>query len=83
MRDPPLRHTDRLIGCRDLAGRRRTVIVVGDRRGTVLITPPGEVAVLATAEVDALRGALGDELVGQQRVTVRGVAHTEHIEQER
>jgi hypothetical protein len=50
--------SDRWISCRDPIGRERSVIVVSDRCGTVMISPPGEVAVLSDDNVDALCSAL-------------------------
>lgn len=49
---------DRLIACRDLAGRRHDIIVFVDHGRVVLITPPAETAVLAPLEVGQLRAAL-------------------------
>ena len=50
--------SDRLVSCRDIAGRCRQVIVFGDRCGVVLVAPAGETAMFSVAEVHGLRGAL-------------------------
>ena len=49
---------DRLISCRDVAGRRRDIIVFTDRGRVVMVSPPGETAVLTPLEVGRLRAAL-------------------------
>jgi len=54
---------DRLISCRDVAGRRRDIIVFTDRGRVVMVSPPGETAVLTTLEVGRLRAALRDAVV--------------------
>ena len=51
---------DRLISCRDVAGRRRDIIVFADRGRVVMVSPPGETAVLTPSEVGRLRAALQD-----------------------
>jgi hypothetical protein len=50
--------------CRDVAGRRREILVLptGDDRVT-LIFPPGEVAVLQPLQVGRLRAALRDAVL--------------------
>lgn len=50
--------SDRLVPCRDAVGQARSVIVVADRCGVVMIGPPGEVAVLSEDDVTALCAAL-------------------------
>lgn len=54
---------DRLIGCRDAAGRRRDIIVFTDRGRVIMVAPPGETAVLTPLEVGRLRAALRDAAV--------------------
>jgi len=54
---------DRLVSCRDIVGRRREIIVFADRSRIVLVTPPGETAVLTPTEVVRLRAALHDAAV--------------------
>jgi hypothetical protein len=51
------------VSCRDIAGRRRdlTVFVSGGR--IVLVSPPGETAVLSPLDVGRLRAALRDAVV--------------------
>ncbi|MFC0113557.1 hypothetical protein [Kibdelosporangium aridum] len=51
------------VSCRDIAGRRRdlTVFVSGGR--VVLVSPPGETAVLTPLDVGRLRAALRDAVV--------------------
>lgn len=50
-----------LVPCRSLARKRRVLVVAPTRDGRIaLITPGGEVAVLAVLEVGRLRGALRD-----------------------
>ncbi|MET0134702.1 MAG: hypothetical protein ABW215_14050 [Kibdelosporangium sp.] len=51
------------VSCRDIAGRRRdlTVFVSGGR--VVLVSPPGETAVLSPLDVGRLRAALRDAVV--------------------
>lgn len=47
--------------CRDIAGRRRAVVVIPIRDGRIaLIAPAGEVAVLDLLGAGRLRGALRD-----------------------
>jgi hypothetical protein len=60
--------SDRLIDCCDAVGRRRHVIVFGDRRGVVLIALAGETAVLSTAEVGSLHAALDAAVAEHQSV---------------
>ena len=50
------------VNCRDAVGRRRDIIVVADDEQVVLVTPPGETAVLTLQEVDRLRAALLDAI---------------------
>jgi hypothetical protein len=49
---------DRQVSCRDVAGRRRDIIVLTDRGQVVMVAPAGETAVLTPAEVARLRAAL-------------------------
>ena len=58
--DTPARPKNRLIPCRDVASRRRNIIVFADGDRIVLTTPPGETAILEPLEVDELRAALHD-----------------------
>lgn len=51
---------DWLISCRDVAGRRRNIIVFTDRDQVVVVAPAGETAVLTSQEVERLRTALSD-----------------------
>ncbi len=51
--------TDRLISCRDIAGRRQDIIVFPDRGRVVMVSPPGETAVLSLHEVGRLRARYG------------------------
>jgi hypothetical protein len=51
--------------CRDIAGRRREVLVLPtDDERVALVVPPGEVAVLEPLEVGRLVGALRDAVRG-------------------
>ena len=54
---------DRLISCRDVAGRRRDIIVFADRGRVVMLSPPGETAVLTPVEVGRLRSALREAVI--------------------
>ncbi|HEY0637292.1 MAG TPA: hypothetical protein VGD67_06570 [Pseudonocardiaceae bacterium] len=54
---------DWLITCRDVAGRRRDIIVFTDEGRVVMVAPPGETAVLSPLEVGRLRAALRDAVV--------------------
>jgi hypothetical protein len=54
---------DRLISCRDVAGRRREIIVFADHGRVVMVSPPGETAVLTPLEVGRLRAALRDAIL--------------------
>ena len=49
---------DRLVSCRDVAGRRRDIIVFTDGARVVMVVPAGETAVLTPPEVARLRAAL-------------------------
>jgi len=49
---------DRLISCRDIAGRDRQAILISDRCGVMLVAPAGETAVFSATEVTDLRAAL-------------------------
>jgi hypothetical protein len=47
--------------CRDVAGRRREILVVPTDDGRIaLVVPPGEVALLAPLQTGRLRAALRD-----------------------
>jgi hypothetical protein len=50
----------RWIPCRDPIGRARSVIVISDRSGVVMISPPGEVAVFSDEQTAKLCAALHD-----------------------
>ena len=54
---------DWLISCRDVAGRRRDIIVFTDSGRVVFIAPPGETAVLTVPEARRLRAVLWDAVV--------------------
>jgi hypothetical protein len=51
---------DWLISCRDVAGRRRDIIVFTEGGRVVVVSPPGETAVLSPPEAKRLRAALQD-----------------------
>ena len=50
------------VSCQDAVGRRRDIIVLADGERVVLVTPPGETAVLSLPEVERLRAALLDAI---------------------
>lgn len=54
---------DWLISCRDVAGRRRDVVVFTDRGQVVMVAPPGETAVLSPLEAKRLRAVLRTALI--------------------
>jgi len=54
---------DRLISCRDVAGRRRGIIAFVDSGRVVLVLPPGEMARLTPLEARRLRSALRDAAI--------------------
>jgi hypothetical protein len=54
---------DWLISCRDVAGRRRDIIVFTDHGRVIVVSPPGETAVLSPLEVGRLRAALRDAVI--------------------
>jgi hypothetical protein len=54
---------DWLVSCKDSAGRRRDIVVFTDRGRVVLVSPPGETAVLSPLEVGRLRAALRDAVL--------------------
>jgi hypothetical protein len=56
----PSRSKNRLVACRDVAGRRRNIVVFADGDRIVLTAPPGETAILEPFEVGELRAALRD-----------------------
>lgn len=51
------------VPCRDIAGRKRDLTVLAHSGQVVLVSPPGELAVLAPLEVGRLRAALRDAAV--------------------
>lgn len=51
------------VSCRDVAGRRRDMSVFVNQGQVVVISPPGETAVLSPLEVGRLRAALRDAVV--------------------
>lgn len=51
------------VTCRDIAGRRRDLTILAHAGQVVLVSPPGELAVLAPLEVGRLRAALRDAVV--------------------
>jgi len=56
-------HTEWLVTCRDVAGRRRNLTVFVSQGHVVVVAPPGETAVFAPLEVGRLRAALRDAVV--------------------
>ena len=58
--DTPSRPKNRLVPCRDVAGRRRNIVVFADGDRIVMTAPPGETAILEPVEVGELRAALRD-----------------------
>ncbi|MEY8040109.1 MULTISPECIES: hypothetical protein [Saccharopolyspora] len=51
------------VTCRDVAGRRRDMSVFVERGEVVVVSPPGDAAVLSPLEVGRLRAALRDAVV--------------------
>ncbi|MBE9374444.1 hypothetical protein IQ251_08275 [Saccharopolyspora sp. HNM0983] len=51
------------VSCRDITGKRQGVSISTDGGSVVLVTPPGETAVLSPLEVGRLRAALRDAAV--------------------
>ncbi|TCO45841.1 hypothetical protein [Actinocrispum wychmicini] len=51
------------VSCRDIAGRRRDLTVFVSSGRVVLVSPPGETAVLSPLDVGRLRAALRDAVV--------------------
>lgn len=51
------------VTCRDAAGKRQGVSITTDGGSVVVVTPPGETAVLSPLEVGRLRAALRDAAV--------------------
>lgn len=51
------------VSCRDLVGKRREVTICVDNGNVVVVTPPGETAVLSPMEVGRLRAALREAAV--------------------
>ncbi|MDI2030908.1 hypothetical protein QFW96_19910 [Saccharopolyspora sp. TS4A08] len=51
------------ISCRDVAGRRQDMSVFVNHGRVVIVSPPGETAVLSPLEVGRLRAALRDAVV--------------------
>jgi hypothetical protein len=60
--DAPPPRRDRLVQCRDLAGRRGTLMLFADHGHVVLVVPDGETAVLTLPQVGQLRAALRDAI---------------------
>ncbi|WP_156755701.1 hypothetical protein [Actinokineospora pegani] len=56
-------HQEWVVGCRDLAGRKREVTVFARAGKVVLVSPPGETAILSPLDVGRLRAALRDAAV--------------------
>lgn len=56
-------HKEWWVTCRDIAGRRRDVQVIARHGQVVIVTPPGETAVLSPLDVGRLRAALRDAVV--------------------
>lgn len=57
-------HDEWAVGCRDIAGRRRDMTVLAQAGQVVIVSPPGELAVLTPLEVGRLRAALRDAVLG-------------------
>lgn len=60
-------HKEWSITCRDVAGRRRILTVFVRQGRIVLVTPPGETAVLNPLDVGRLRAVLRDAVVDASR----------------
>ncbi|WP_020663234.1 hypothetical protein [Amycolatopsis benzoatilytica] len=59
--------------CRDIAGRRREILVLPtDDDRVALVFPPGEVAVLEPLQAGRLRAALRDALFALDEAAMRG-----------
>jgi hypothetical protein len=59
--------------CRDIAGRRREILVLPtDDDRVALVFPPGEVAVLEPLQAGRLRAALRDALFALDEPATRG-----------
>jgi hypothetical protein len=56
------RPPDRVIDCRDLAGRRHHLIVFTDHGRIILVVPAGETAVLTLTQAGRLRASLRDAI---------------------
>jgi hypothetical protein len=56
-------HKEWWIACRDIAGRRQDVQVIARRGQVVVVTPPGETAILSPLDVGRLRAALRDAVM--------------------
>lgn len=56
-------HYEWSVGCRDIGGRRRDMTVLAQSGQVVLVSPPGELAVLTPLEVGRLRAALRDAVL--------------------
>ncbi|OLT42660.1 hypothetical protein BJF85_22235 [Saccharomonospora sp. CUA-673] len=52
-----------VVPCRDLAGRRRKLTVFTSDEHVVVVSPPGETAVLGPLDVGRFRAALRDAVV--------------------
>lgn len=53
---------DRVVPCRDYAGRRRTLTILADVRGVILVVPAGECAVVAPQDMTAFGVLVGEAL---------------------
>ncbi|GAB3462423.1 hypothetical protein [Actinophytocola sediminis] len=62
-------HREWSIACRDVAGRRRDLTVFVRQGRVVLVTPPGETAVLAALDVGRLRAVLRDAVLEASKTT--------------
>ncbi len=62
-------HREWSIACRDVAGRRRDLVVFVRQGRVVLVAPPGETAVLAPLDVGRLRAALREAVVDASKET--------------
>ncbi|RZS30382.1 hypothetical protein EV193_11780 [Herbihabitans rhizosphaerae] len=51
------------ISCKDMSGRKRDLQVIAGAGQVVVVTPPGEAAVLSPLDVGRLRAALRDAVM--------------------